>query len=479
MSLKEKAVKGVLWSSIGTVGAGLLNFIVTMILARVLSPADYGVLEILLVFIVLAECFIDSGFSQAIIRDNNASEEDLSSVFYLNLFIALALYLILFILSPYIATYYNEPNLLWLSRFVFLTFIFNSFSIVQNANFSRTLDFKTPAISSICAIIISATISIFLAFKGYGVWALAFNHVIYSFLRTVFYWVRSKWRPVLKFSFQSIKRYFKFGSNLLIQGLVDKFVSNFESLLIGKVYTKSDLGYFSQARKLDGYIIQTSSSVIQRVTYPILAKMSDTPEKLKSGYRRVLQTTIFVIAPILFFTISASDNVLYCLFGAQWLESTPYLRLWCFTGFLVSFYSVFINIFLVNNKTKLLLKLSLIRQLIRLVAIVVFIRISIMSLMYTIVVVTLISFFIYVYKGGRLIGYHLLEILRDLYKTLFAASVAGVVVYLFSEITSIDNRFVLLVIQLIIMVFIYLLLSIILKNPIYTELKEIVKSLFK
>ena len=477
MSLRDSAVKGVVWTSIGTVGAGLLNFILTMILARVLSPSDYGLLELLAIFTILSECFIDSGFSQAVIKDQNASQTDLSSVFFFNLTIALVLYIGLFFAAPLIANFYHEPSLIKLSRFVFLVIIFHSCSIIQNANFSRNLQFRPQAIASISAIVIAGITAGIMAFKGLGVWALATNMVLFAFLRMLFYWLFSSWRPSFVVSFKSIEKYFKFGVNLLIQGLIDKFVTNLESLMIGRVYTKSDLGYFSQAKKLDSYFAQTSISVVQKVTYPILAKIGNDVNQLKNGYRRVLGITMFVMVPVLFFCVASADNMLFVFFGPQWGKSEPFLRLWCICGLLVGFQSIFNNIFLVTNNTKRLLYLSMIKQSVRLIVIFCLINISVMALMYGIVGVSLFSAVLYCFFGGRLIDYKVIEITKDLLPTISIAFIAALSVFCLGWLMSSYNRFLVFALQIVLMFVLYWLGSFILKNKSYLEIKGILLSL--
>lgn len=478
MSLRDSAIKGVVWTGIGTVGAGLLNFILTMILARVLSPADYGLLELLAIFTVLSECFIDSGFSQAVIRDQHATQTDLSSVFFFNLTISLVLYIGLFFAAPLIADFYHEPSLVWLSRFVFLVIIFHSCSIIQNAIFSRNLQFRPQAMAAIISIILAGSTAGIMAFNGFGVWALATNMVLFAFLKMLFYWLFSSWRPSFVVSFQSIRKYFKFGVNLLIQGVVDKFVSNLESLMIGRVYTKADLGYFSQARKLDSYITQTSSSVIQKVTYPILAKLGDDVSQLKNGYKRVLGITMFVMTPMLLFTMASANNMLFVFFGPQWEASVPFLRLWSICGLLVVFHSIFINIFLVTDNTKKLLRIAMIKQALRLIAIFLLIKISVLALMYGIVIVSVLTALLYSHFGGRLIGYKLSEVISDIAGIVISSLSASIAVYFIGCFLYNYNHYVVFILQIFIMFGIYWLLSHAFKCPAYNELKEVILSLF-
>jgi len=478
MGLRDKAVKGVAWSGLGTVGSGIISFLITMVLARVLSPSDYGILELLAIFTILSEVFIDSGFSQALIKDKDASKDDTSTVFYFNLLVSLVLYALLYVVSPLISDFYQEESLTNLSRFVFLTIVFYSGSIVQTAIFSKQLDFKSQAIASIVSIVISGIVAIALAFLGYGVWALAWNLVLMSAIKCLVLWLISPWRPNRSFRFSSLKKYFSFGVNLLIQGLIDKFVSNLESLLIGKVYSKADLGYFSQARKLDSYIGRSTTNVIRQVSYPLLAKIDNDPVSLKNGYRKVLSTSMLVFIPVSFFIIAAADNFLVCIFGNQWLPSTPFLRLWCVCGLLVSFYSIFQNVFLVKSKTDCLLKLSLIRQVIRIVVIISFIKVSIIALMWAIVGSTVISAVLYSFFGCKMIKYSIKEIATDINPIFFPAMIAALVVYYIPGVLPFSSVYLVFSCQLLIMTIAFFSISVMIKSPSVKELREMISEYY-
>lgn len=425
MGLKQQAVKGVTWTSIGTIGYGCLNLLVTIILARLLTPHDFGVIELLVVFSGISDIIVDSGFSQAVIRDNEATDEDLSSVFFFNLLIGCFIYVILFIASPLIASFYETPEMTVLSRFVFLTIIFNSFSVIQNSKFSRSLNFKPFAVASMIAVFVSGCTAITMALFKMGLWALATNLVLFSFTRMLILWIMSSWRPKICFRMNSIRRYFSFGFNLLLQGLLDKVVTNLESLLIGKYYVKQQLGFFSQGRKLDSYVIQTSNNVVQKVSYPLLAKIQGDEARLKSGYRMVMGVTMCCITPVIAIMVCGAEDIMSGIFGQQWLQASPYLRLWSLCGWMVTLYSVFNNIFLVRGKSKLLLRCSVFRQVLRVVAIILLVRVSIISMMYGIVVVTFIGGFNYVYWGGKQIHYPLWEVIKDLLGILLCSLIAS------------------------------------------------------
>lgn len=476
MSLKKLALQGIAWNSLGTIGAGVVNIFITMVLARMLTPYDFGILELLIVFSVLSEVFVDSGFSQAIIRDNNASNEDLTSVFYFNVIIAVVLYCALYAAAPLIANFYKEDSLVTLSRFIFLTIILSSLSLVQNANYTKNLNFKTPAVSSLAAMIITGVVAIIMAYKGFGVWALAVNLVLYSFLKTVFLWIQSDWRPKGWLKIDSIKKYFAFSGNLLAQGLVDKFVTNLEPLLIGRFFSKYDLGLFSQGRKLNSYITLTSTGVIQKVTYPVLSKLGSDKDKLKEGYRKIIGLTMFVMMPAMLGVAASADNLIVVAFGKQWLEASPYLRMWAFVGLFVALYSFFTNIFLVLGKSRLLLCLSLIRQAVRVLAIVLLINTSVINLMWGIVVVTILSSISYIYFGGRLINYSLIELLKDLSQIILSSLIGSIFIYVLDFYLKIDLVIIKFIMQLFLMVAIYLIMLIKMKNKQLIEFKNLAKN---
>lgn len=475
MGLKQQAVKGFAWTSIGTMGYGGLNLLVTIILARILTPHDFGVIELLIVFSSISEVIVDSGFSQAVIRDNRATNYDLSSVFFFNFFVACLIYTLLYLISPLIASFYEIPEIIVLSRVVFLTIIFNSCSIIQDVIFTRSMNFKPYAIASIIGIVISGAISIVLALYGWRVWALATNMVLFSFIRMLILWYISTWRPILCLQISSIKRYFIFGSNLLLQGFIDRIVTNLESLLIGKFYVKQQLGFFSQGRKLDSYVIQTSNNIVRKVSYPLLAKIQDDQKRLKAGYRTIMGVTMCCISPIISIMICGAEDIMSGIFGTKWIPAAFYLKLWAINGWIITLYSVFNNIFLVKENSRLLLKCSLFRQILRIFSIVLLVKVSIMYMMYGIVAVTFIGGLNYVYWGGRQIDYSLAEIFKDLLGIIIGIGIASsIAVYI--TLTMISQRGIYsLIILSFFTIFLYAFLMLITNNKYFKEIILLIK----
>lgn len=475
MGLKNQAVKGVAWTSVGTMGSGLLNLVVTIVLARLLTPHDFGVIELLVIFSSLSDIIVDSGFSQAVIKDNDATDKDLSSVFWLNLFIAIVIYGILFFVSPVIARFYDTPIMEKLSKFVFLTIIFNSLSVIQNANLSRRLSFRPYALASIIGIILAGSTAVILAYHGFGVWALAVDLVAFSFFRMCILWLLSGWQPKFIFSLDSVKRYFSFGVNLLIQGLLDKLVTNMESLIIGKIYTKQQLGYFSQGRKLDSYVTQATNSVVLKVSYPVLSKIKDEPSRLKEGYRTIVGVTMCCISPIMAIMFCGSKFIMNGVFGSQWLPAAPYLRLWSICGWCLILYSIFINIFLVKGKSKQLLRCSIAKQVLRSLVIICLVRISIMHMMWGIVGVTMVTGLIYIYFGGRLIHYSLMDFFKDIFQALVSVIIAGAFSIFVTKLITESDGIVALIILSVVLAMVYVGLLFAFKSPYLKTILSIIK----
>ena len=476
MGIKEKTISGFLWSLGGTLGSGILNFILTIILARLIKPAEFGSAELLIIFIAISATFVDSGFSQALIRDKNATQKDLSSVFFLNVFISILIYLILFLSAPYLAKYFNSPNLLLLARFAFLTIIIEAFAIIQNTNLSRELNFKPYTQASLIAVIIAGIVAVIMAFENYGIWALVTYYVLLSLIRTLFLWIKSNWKPSLIFRFSSINKYLKFGSNLLIQGIIDRIVTNLESITIGKFYRKEDLGFFSQARKIDHYLTRPLVSIVQKVSYPSLSKLDE--KQLKLGYKKVLGFSMFIVIPFAFFVLISAENLVNSLLGPQWQESISYLRLWSIIGAMVATYSIFTNIFLVKGKSRQLLVISGIRQILRISSVIIFVRISVIAMTWGIVMVTFISCFLYLFYGGRLINYSLREIFYDLFPIIILSLISSLIVISISYLFKENSYYLIFLIQIFLMLISYVGLNIATKNEIFFEIKNIVNTLF-
>lgn len=477
MGLKQKTLSGFIWTSAGMLGNGLMSFLVTMVLARILLPYDFALVELLLIFLAISNVIVDSGFSQAIIRDDNPSDEDLSSVFYFNIALSFTLYILLFFVAPYISDYFEVPELTLLSRVVFLVIIFNSFSIIQNATLNRNLDFAAVNKSSVIGSFLAGGISIIMAFTGFGIWSLIANMVLLPFFRSIILWYHSSWRPQKTFSVKSVKRYFAFGGFLMIQGIIDAISTNLVSLLIGKVYTKNDLGYFSQGNKLNGYIIFPFNAIVQKVTYPILSKIKNEEERLKEGYRMIVGVVMFVFIPIMFLSIGASENIIITLFGQKWAEAGIYLKIASIGAILFPLQMVCTNIIMIKGKTKTMLIYAFIKQGLRIILLLAFINKGVITLAIIFSLSTLIGSILYMSLGMKYIKYSIIELLCDMYKTIIASTI-GLLFALIIDFLFVGHNIILIfVLQIIIMTIIYIIFSKLLRNKFLREAILMIKPL--
>ncbi len=469
MGLKQKTVTGFIWTSAGMLGNGFISFLVTMILARILLPYHFALVALLTIFLAISNVIVDSGFSQAIIRDDNPSEKDLSSVFYFNIALSLIIYICLYFAAPYISNYFEAPELKLLSRVVFLVIIFNSFSIIQNATLNRNLSFDLVNKSSVIGSFLGGGISIIMAFTGFGIWALVANMVLLPFFRSILLWYHSSWRPIKAFSLLSVKKYFAFGGFLMVQGIIDAISTNLVSLLIGKAYTKNDLGYFSQGRKLDGYIVTPFNSIVQKVTYPILAKIKNEKARLKHGYRKIVGIVMFVFVPVMFFTIGTSENMIITLFGEKWAEAGVYLKIAAIGALLFPLQYVCTNIIMIKGKTNIMLIFSFIKHGIRIILLLAFLKSGVLALAIVFSLSTLIGSLLYIIPGMKYLNYKITELFTDLYKTVSAAFVSLVPVVFINTYLLEQNTIFIFSLQAISMGVVYLAVSKLFKNENLNE----------
>ena len=477
MSLKSKALFGFVWSSAGTLGNGLVSFLVTVILARMLTPEDFALIALLTVFVSVANVLVDSGFSQAIIRDDDPRPVDFSSVFLFNLVLSIGLYVILFVVSPHIAAFYDAPELTILSRVVFLVIIFNAFTIVQNAALKKKLDFvaveKCSVLGSFCA----GFISIIMVFTGFGIWALVANMVLMPFFRSCFLWRNSDWKPSWNFSILSIRKYFTFSVFLMLHNLIDMIISNLNSLFIGKVYTKNNLGYYSQACKLESYIITPFSSVLNKVVYPIFAKLNNDQDKLVGGFRQIVGVLLFVILPFMVFVFFKAEDVMAFLFGEQWRSSGVFLRLLSVLDLFQIIQYVFMNAVVIKGKTKIMFVFAVVRQVLRVVSLLITLSISVEAMVVGFVISSVIGSLLYIGLGMYSIHYRLKAIILDNLKTLLATLLAVFVVFVVGFFF--ENMILGFVLQGCVMFVSYIVFSIILKNVYYKESCLLISSIRK
>ncbi|KAA6342558.1 Teichuronic acid biosynthesis protein TuaB [termite gut metagenome] len=328
-SLKRQAVKGVAWSAVERFSVQGVQFVLSIILARLVAPSEYGLIAMLGIFLAIAQSFIDSGFSNALIQKKDRTETDYSTVFYFNIVVAGIVYGILFLCSPYVAGFYKEPQLETITKWIGLNIILSAFSIVQRAKLSIKLDFKTQTKASLLSVIVSGCIGITLAYQGFGVWALVIQALSSSLLNTLLLWIFAKWRPSLIFSWASFKILFSFGSKLLLGGLMHTIYMNLYTLVIGRQFSAVNVGYFNRSQTLAMFPSTNITEVIGRVMYPSLCSIQDEEEKLKNVFLQYLRVVSFIVFPLMIGVSVLSKPLIQVVLTDKWLSAAPLLSILC------------------------------------------------------------------------------------------------------------------------------------------------------
>ena len=329
MSFGKKMFHGLAWSAFDRVSMQIVQFFIGIILARILTPKEYGVIGILLVFIALANVFIDSGFTKALIQKKDRNETDISTIFFFNICISIVCYLVLWFASPFVSEFYQESTLTPLLRVLAVTLLINSVYAVPITLFTIQLDFKTLTKINFAATIFSGIVAIYMAYKGFGVWALIVQTLTKSLLMAILVWFFSRWRPQLIFSKNSFKQLFKFGSNLLISSLLNTFVNNISSLFIAKLISTKDLGYYTRGTQFSDFTFGMVNSIIERVLLPGLSIVQDQREILIGHTRKILKSTALLIIPIFLFLTVMAKPIIVILLTDKWLPAVPVMQFFC------------------------------------------------------------------------------------------------------------------------------------------------------
>lgn len=328
-SLNNKTTNSIMWSAIDRFSTQGIQFVLTIIIARLVSPSDYGLIAMLGIFISIAQTFIDSGFSNALIQKQDRTDVDFSTVFYFNIVVGVVVYLLLYLCSPYIASFYNEPKLDLVTKVVGLNLIVSAFSVVQRAKLTIVLNFKLQAIVSLIAVVISGIVGIYMASVGYGVWAIATQALLNNLLNTILLWVVAKWRPGFCFSIVSFKELFGFGSKLLAGGLLHTVYSNLYSLCIGKFFSVTELGLYNRAYTIAQYPSANFTNIITRATYPIECEIQDDDEKLQAFFYKLIRATAFIVFPLMIGLCVLAHPLIELLLTDKWLGAVPFLQIMC------------------------------------------------------------------------------------------------------------------------------------------------------
>ena len=361
-NLKQKAASGMVWTALQKYSQMFIQFISGIILARLLTPYDYGCIGMLSIFMVLAETFIDGGFGAALIQKKNPTQEDYSTIFYWNLGMAFVMYLVLYFCAPAISRFYKTPllcNVLRVQGFVLFIYAFN---IVQRNQLRKKLNFKVLSIVTITTSVTALFITIYMAYKGFGVWSLVVQNLITAAIPAIVFWFFIKWRPIWSFSWQSFKELFSFGFYMFLTHLINQFGQKIQGLLIGKVYNPTTMGYYSKAEGTEKLASTSIANVMTQVTYPLYAEVQDDKAALSNMVKRFTMTLAYITFPLMFLLMLCAEPIFLLLYSDRWVNSIPYFQVLCFAGLAGCLQSVNLQAISAVGKSKAMFVWSLIKR---------------------------------------------------------------------------------------------------------------------
>ena len=426
---KTKVFSSLLWKLLERVGAQGIQFIVMIVLARLLLPEEFGLIVLVTIFITTAGVFVHGGFTTALIQKKNADEIDFSSVFYLNMAVASILYIFIFLISPFIAVFFEEPQLISVLRVMSIMLFLGAINSIQNALISRRMQFTKLCFSSLWAVVISGLIGVLLAYLNFGIWALVVQTLTSQLLITIILWYTVSWRPQLLFSMKRIIKLFSFSWKILVSGLMDTLYINLQSLIVGKLFSPAMLGFYNRGDQLPRLFATNVDGSIQTVMFPVLSSFQDDKQKMKDIVQRSIVSSSFIIFPMMVGMAVIAEPLVKILFTEKWLPAVPFVQIFCASYALWPIHTV--NLYAINalGRSDIFLKLEIIKSIIGLIVLVISFQFGIYMMAFGVVVSGIISTFINSYPNMKLLNYRFREQLEDIIPSLLLALTMGIVVY--------------------------------------------------
>lgn len=476
-SIKDKTIKGTFWSAADAFLGQGVTFFVGLVLARILSPSEYGLIGIVTIFTSILTGIVDSGFSNALIRKKNTIQEDYDTMFITNIVFSVTLYIILYLCSPLISSFFNRQELTALTRVTGTILIIQALSLVQNTVLTKRVDFKTKTKASVISALISGTIGIVLALNGFGVWALVWQILSKQLFYTICLWILNRWKPSFNFSKESFHYMWGFGWKLMLSGLLNNIWNQLYQVVVGKCYSPSTLGHYTRAKEYAQIFSSNFTLIFQRVTYPILASVQDEKERMVFAYRKIIKVSMFISFICLFLMGAVSGPLLYCLIGPQWGEAATYLPFICVTMSLYPLHAINLNMLQVLGRSDIYLQIELLKKFIAIVPLCLGIFIGIYWMLIGSIIVSVIAFFINSFYSGKELKYTSWMQLKDISKSLMVSIMISLPVYFLNYLPLSD--YIILPLQLLLGLIICFVVCEQIQLEEYIEIKNIVLSYYK
>ena len=473
-SVKDKAVSGLTWSALDNIASQGLTFIIGIILARILTPTEFGTLGIAMIFVGLFNQIVDCGFSNALIRNTEAQKIDYDTAFYFNIIVSVILFLSCYLLSPYISKFFDDRELNHVLKWMSFVIIINSVGIIQRTILIKCINFKTQTKISLIASVTSGIIGIISAILGCGVMSLVYQQLTRQSLNSILLWVLNKWRPQVQFSWISFKNQFSYGIKLLFSGLIDFVFTESASLVIGKFHSAATLGQYSRARQFSSIFSSNLSTIMQRVTFPVMALYQKDQNELVQRYRLIIKCLMLISGLLMMMLASTAKPVVYLTVGEKWAEAVIFLQIVCFTDMMYPIRQVNINVIQVVGRSDLVLKVTIIKRIIQAVPIVLG-AYNIFYMLYGLVLASFISTYLNIYYASKCISYSIKSQIYDLFRPLLVSLIVGGLMF---SVTIFDlNLYIQFPIQLILGFSIFFILMKYMKLPEYLYLRDIIYSM--
>lgn len=475
-NIKQKTVSNLVWRFAERCGAQGVAFIVSIVLARILSPSDYGTIALITVFITILQVFVDSGFGNALIQKKDADNLDFSTVFYFNIVFCFLLYGIMFFAAPWIAEFYNDTSLTLLIRVLSLTIVISGVKNVQQAYVSRTLQFKRFFWATLGGTLGAAVVGITLAYRGLGVWALVVQHLLNAAVDTVILWLTVKWRPKCCFSFKRLKSLFSYGWKMLVSSIIYTIYNDICQLIIGKVYSSSDLAYYNKGRQFPNLMVMNINSSIDSVLFPVMSDEQDDRMHLRAMTRRSIQISSYIIWPMMFGLAAVGRPLIHLLLTDKWMPAFPFLVVFCFSFGFLPIQTANLNAIKALGRSDLFLRLEIIKKTIGIFIVLVSMQFSTLAIAVGVFIYTLIVSVINAFPNRTILQYSYLQQIKDIFPSFALSAVMGGCVYAFSYLPL--NDVLILAVQCIVGVLLYIAGSALFRLDSYAYVKQTIKSFF-
>lgn len=474
---KRSVFSNLIWRFAERCGAQFVAFLVSIVLARVLAPEVYGTVALITVFTTILQVFVDSGLGNALIQKKDADDLDFSTVFYANVAFCGVLYIVLFLCAPLIARFYDDISLTPLIRVLGITIIVSGVKNIQQAYVSRNMMFKKFFFSTLGGTTAAAFAGIAMAMSGYGAWALVAQQVVNVTIDTVILWITVKWHPQRKFSIKRLRNLFSYGWKLLVSALIDIGYNNIRQLIIGKMYSASDLAYYNRGRQFPNFIVTNINSAIDSVLFPAMSSVQDNRQDVKKMTRKSIKVSVYVMAPLMMGLSFTADSVVKLVLTDKWMECVPYLRIFCITFMFWPIHTANLNAIKAMGRSDLFLKLEIMKKCVGMVLLLSTMWFGTMAMAYSLLVSSVCSQIINSWPNRKLLDYGYIEQLKDILPSIFLSVGMGILVWCIS-LTGVPTL-PLFIIQVALGIVIYLICSRIFKIDSYIYVKEILKSFHK